>query len=85
VPVKWYVANHVDEGRQAMNVSEWHTAAGEGADEAIETIRRGSMPLSSYTMFGLHGDAKLSATEKQALIDGLRATFAADPPAGGEG
>ena len=84
-PVKWYVANHVEEGRREMNVSEWHTAAGDKGDEAGETIERGSMPLSSYTMFGLHSDAKLSASERQQLIDGLDATIAADPPAGGEG
>ena len=79
-PVKWYVANHVEEGRHALNVSEWHTAAGRELDEATEPIEKGEMPPSSYTMFGLHSDAKLSAAEKEQLIAGLRATIAADPP-----
>lgn len=82
-PVKWYIANHVKEGRSALNFSEWHTAAGEDADEAAETISEGSMPPGYYTYFGLHGEARLSRAEKQALIDGLNRTAAADPPKGG--
>ncbi len=35
-PVKWYIANHVKEGRDALNISQWHTAAGEGAEEMTE-------------------------------------------------
>jgi hypothetical protein len=83
-PVKWYVANHVEEGRAALNISEWHTAAGEHAEDAAEPIERGSMPPASYHYFGLHGDAKLTAAQDRQLIDGLNATIAADPPAGGE-
>lgn len=84
-PVKWYVANHVKEGRGAMNISEWHTAAGEHADEPGETIDRGSMPPGYYTYFGLHSESKLTAAQKQALIDGLDKTIAGDPPKGGGG
>lgn len=84
-PVKWYVANHVKEGRAALNFSEWSTNAGEEADDAGEAVDEGEMPLSSYTYFGLHGDAKLSPAEVRALVDGLERTIAADPPAGGEG
>lgn len=82
-PIKWYVANHVKEGRAALNVSEWKTAPGEGADEMAEEVEKGSMPLASYTYFGLHSDAKLTDAERQQLIDGLKATLAADPPAVG--
>ncbi len=84
-PVKWYVANHVKEGRAALNFSEWSTNAGEEADDAGEAVDEGGMPLSSYTSFGLHRDAKLSPAEVRALVDGLERTIAADPPAGGEG
>ncbi len=84
-PVSWYVANHVKEGRAALNFSEWSTNAGEEADDAGEAVDEGGMPLSSYTSFGLHGDAKLSPAEVRALVDGLERTIAADPPAGGEG
>lgn len=84
-PVSWYVANHVKEGRAALNFSEWTTNAGYATDEAAESVREGSMPLSSYTYFGLHGTAKLTAKERQALADGLEKTIANDPPAGGGG
>ena len=88
-PVKWYVANHVEEGRSALNVSEWHTAAGRDMDELTKVIEEGEMPLDSYTYLGLHPDAKLSAAERQQLVDGLKATAEADPPTvtkhGGEG
>ncbi|MGB6059319.1 MAG: heme-binding domain-containing protein [Microthrixaceae bacterium] len=82
-PVKWYIANHVKEGRSALNFSEWHTAAGENADEAAETVSDGSMPPSYYTYFGLHSEAKLTPAETKALIDGLNRTIASDPPKGG--
>ena len=84
-PVKWYVANHVKEGRAAVNFSEWHTNAGEEADEAADPVEEGGMPIPEYTWFGLHSDAKLTDAEVQQLVDGLERTIAADPPSGGQG
>ena len=84
-PVQWYVANHVREGRAALNFSEWTTAPGDEAHEAAETVEDGSMPLSSYTWLGLHADAKLTDAERRELLEGLERTIAADPPPGGEG
>lgn len=81
-PIKWYLADHVEEGRNALNISEWHTAAGKDAKKSAKQIRQGSMPPDYYTYFGLHGDAKLTAAEKQQLIDGINRTLAADPPVG---
>lgn len=72
-PVSWWIKNHVDEGRAALNYSECGTRREEG-DESAETISEGSMPPSYYTWFGLHSGAKLSASEKRALADGLTAT-----------
>ena len=73
------------EGRDELNISEWHTAAGDEADDSAETIEEGPMPPGYYTYFGLHGDSKLTPAQKQQLIDGFNATMAADPPKGGEG
>lgn len=87
-PVSWYVTNHVKEGRAALNFSEWTTNAGREADEASKPVRENEMPPSSYTYFGLHGDSKLTAKERAALVAGLKATIAKDPPTqvgGGEG
>ncbi len=74
-PISWLVQNHVDEGRAHLNVSEWDKPHRE-TDEAAGTVRRGSMPPSSYTY--MHRDAVLSAQEKQDLIDGLNATLGSD-------
>ena len=83
-PVKWYVANHVKEGRSALNIDTWHSQAGEEADEMLEVIREGSMPPASYTYLGLHSDAKLTDAEKSELLDGLRTTMTIDPPRGSD-
>ncbi|HVT78146.1 MAG TPA: heme-binding domain-containing protein [Acidimicrobiales bacterium] len=72
-PVSWWINHHVEDGRAALNVSECGRGR-EGGREGPETVREGSMPPSYYTWFGLHPDAKLTATERQQLADGLAAT-----------
>jgi hypothetical protein len=76
-PLSWWIKNHVDEGRAALNFSEWTTHRGRNVDDAVETINEGSMPPDYYTWLGMHSDANLTAKEKQELVDGLRKTFAA--------
>jgi hypothetical protein len=72
-PISWWITNHVDEGRAALNFSECGTG-GEGLGEAAETVVEGSMPPSFYTWLGLHADATLDAAERRELADGLTAT-----------
>ena len=72
-PLSWWITNHVDEGRSALNFSE--CSRGSGENEASEEVREGSMPPNYYTWFGLHGDAQLSRAERRKLADGLRATL----------
>jgi hypothetical protein len=74
-PISWLVTRDTLEGRKKLNFSEWGTpGAGEEADEAaeesIEAIREGEMPLPIY--LPLHPEARLSAAEQQQLIDGFR-------------
>lgn len=85
-PLSWWITNHVDEGRAALNFSEWGTSGqGEEADEAAEAVREGSMPPSNYTWLGLHPEAELTPKERRQLADGLRATLAqSGSPSGGE-
>jgi hypothetical protein len=71
-PISWYVRHDVEEGRLKLNFSEWDRPQ-EEADEAAEAVMEGEMPPDSYTW--LHGDARLSAEERDALIRGLIATF----------
>ena len=74
-PVSWWLANHVDDGRAALNFSDWKNARGEGAGDAAETVRDGSMPPSYYTWFGLHSSAKLTKAERDELARGLTASL----------
>lgn len=72
-PLSWWITNHVEEGRNALNFSE--CTRGPGENEASETVREGSMPPNYYTWLGLHSDAKLTQAQRQQLADGLRATL----------
>ena len=70
-PVSWLTWRDVEEGRDHLNFSDWdnqHVRAGEIA----EVIDEGEMPPWFYVI--MHPEAKLSDSEKQALIDGLLAT-----------
>jgi len=68
-PMSWLVQRDVDDGRDKLNFSDWPEAQDE-IDDAIESIEDGSMPPSQYTV--VHGDARLTATEQQTLLNALR-------------
>ena len=80
-PVSWLIQRDVDEGRETLNFSTW--GSGQEADEAAEAVREGSMPPDIYIL--LHPDARLSESDRQALIDGLIATFGGGSGEGGGG
>jgi len=72
-PISWIVYNHVIEGREHFNVSNWgHQKKNEGED-AAEELEEGEMPLKSYLI--AHPEAQLSDDEKKMLIQGLKNTF----------
>jgi len=71
-PSSWLVQNHVDEGRQTLNFSQWNRDY-EEAHEASEAVLDGSMPPRSYLL--LHADAQLQPAERTALARGLDATL----------
>jgi len=73
-PLSWWIKQHVDDGRHALNFSEWSTHHGEGLGDSGETISGGSMPPGYFTWFGMHANAKLTSTDKRDLIAGLRRT-----------
>jgi hypothetical protein len=82
-PVSWLVQRDVDGGRSQFNFSEWNKPQDVSIGDAVDAIRGGSMPPAIYRL--MHPTARLSGTENDALIKGLVATFAADPPKGGGG
>jgi heme-binding protein len=70
-PVSWFVIDHVDEGRQNLNFSEWGRYTQREVAGLLQQICRevqaGAMPLSSYTP--LHPGSKLSAEDVKILCD----------------
>ncbi|HTX91495.1 MAG TPA: heme-binding domain-containing protein [Anaerolineales bacterium] len=71
-PVSWLVYHDVMEGRSRLNFSEWNRPQ-LGAGELAEIIQEGEMPPFQY--LPMHPSARLSATEKQQLIDGIKASL----------
>lgn len=73
-PLSWWLSNHVTEGRQLLNFSEFTINPGRKVDDTIEVVNDGGMPPSYFTMFGLHATAKLTDAERAELVAGLKAT-----------
>jgi hypothetical protein len=67
-PASWLVQNDVNGGRHHMNFSQWDQPQ-EHAEHATEEIKEGDMPPWQY--LPMHAEAKLSPTEKSALIAGF--------------
>jgi mono/diheme cytochrome c family protein len=79
-PFSWLIQHDVDEGRSRLNFSEWERAQPD-VNQLINAISGGEMPPLQYKL--LHPASRLSDSEKAALIAGLRSTYEADPPGGG--
>ena len=77
-PFSWLVQSDVDGGRGILNFSEWNQPDQAAFDEVSEAIQSGEMPPLQYKL--LHPSARLSDTERQALVDGLAKTYQQDPP-----
>jgi mono/diheme cytochrome c family protein len=82
-PVSWLVQSDVNGGRGALNFSEW--GGNREVADVVDAVRSGDMPPLQYTL--IHGNARLSGSEKAALADGLQKTLArpgtTPPPPGG--
>jgi mono/diheme cytochrome c family protein len=72
-PVSWLIASDVAEGREALNFSAWK--APHDPEEVPKAVREGDMPPWLYTL--MHGTARLTGAERQALAQGLAATITA--------
>ena len=70
-PVSWWLKNHIDEGREELNFSEWGTfnaaRKAKKLKKAAKEVKEGEMPLDSYTW--LHREAKLTDAQKAALVN----------------
>lgn len=74
-PVSWLVQRDVEEGRRALNYSEWTRPQPEAAESAEETAE-GEMPPAAYLL--IHPEARLSAADRDRFVQGLKATFGGD-------
>lgn len=81
-PVNFWMQGHIDEGRSEFDMSSWGRRRAKWkrhkAEESIELLKAGAMPLPSYTW--VHGEARLSADEREALIDFFTERLTAIPP-----
>ena len=71
-PVSWLVQRDVDNGRKRLNFSEWDRPQ-EHAEHVVEKVQEKEMPPTYYGW--LHPKARLSSSERQALVQGLQAMF----------
>lgn len=79
-PISYWLADHVKEGKEHLNFSDWENYTVKKKDhkleELIEEVKKGGMPLKEYTW--THGDARLTQDQITALVtwaDGVRAKY----------
>jgi hypothetical protein len=70
-PVSYWLSNHIDEGKENLNLSAWDRHIPEEKvsklDEIIEVIEADEMPLKEYR-WG-HKNARLTKEEKKEIIE----------------
>lgn len=81
-PMSWLVRSDVEAGRKRLNFSEWVVDDNE-AEDAIEEIEDGAMPLSTYTL--IHRGAELTEEERRILVDALDQMASEDEGGRGRG
>ncbi len=70
-PMAWGVADHVNEGRSQLNLSEWGAYPPKKRvgilEKMCDEVRKGKMPLQSYLL--LHPGARLTEADWKAVCD----------------
>ncbi len=69
-PVSWWIAHHIDEGREHLNFSTWGVyeigKKEHKLEECAEEVREGEMPLKSFTW--THSEARLTPEQVDLLV-----------------
>jgi len=69
-PVSWMLENHINEGKEELNFSEFGDYSKRRKKSKLKSIisqiKDDEMPLWSYTL--IHGDAKISDQNKKEII-----------------
>ena len=77
-PVSYWLADHVKHGKGHLNFSAWEEydtkKKDHKLDEVIEMVEAGEMPLKEYTW--THEEARLTAVQRQAIIEWAKRTRA---------
>lgn len=88
-PVEFWLSRHINDGKKHLNYSEFTNKSiarqNHKLEETIEMINEGEMPLKSYTYFGLHPEANMTAEDKkliigwaQSIMDSMKRVYPAD-------
>ncbi len=89
-PIGWWLNSHIRGGKHHLNFSEFTKSKvavqNHKFEEIIEVVgEHKSMPMKSYTYFGLHPEAKLSDEQRMTLttwaktqMDSLKTWYPAD-------
>jgi len=68
-PVSWFLQNHIDVGRNELNISVWNTYPTKKKirklDKICEEVSNGEMPLPSYLW--IHWDASMQPGDTDKL------------------
>ena len=76
-PISWITYRDVNNGRAALNFSEWQRPQTVDLQQLLVALRT-NMPPRVYLLS--HPDARLTGQERQQLEAGLSATWNRDPP-----
>lgn len=76
-PVSWIIKDHINEGREELNFSEWASYSDgkrrHKLDEALEEVSEGEMPLQGYVVW--HDEALLTPQDTAVLFSFFRKTM----------
>ncbi len=72
-PVSWLTQRDVDDGRSALNFSEWDRSQDAGVGDIVDAVNGGGMPPWYFKL--MHPKARLSKAEKADLVAGLQQTL----------
>lgn len=77
-PINYWLADHVDHGKEELNFSNWAEFSTKKKDHKLEEIEElvvsKEMPLESYTI--THSEAKLTDAQIQAVVDWVKSARA---------
>lgn len=76
-PISWWLKDHIDEGREELNFSEWETFEQKRKlkklKECVEELEEKKMPLDDYLI--THSEAELTDQQREMLVNWFKETL----------